>query len=238
MGVKKEKFYIGRIPAVVWGEPSGRLYLYVHGQGGDKEEAGLFAAIACGCGWQVLSVDLPGHGERKAEQDCFDPWHIVPELREVMEFAVRGWGQISLFALSIGAWFTMQSFTGKEFQKCLFVSPVVDMARLITRMMEWADVSEAQLEKEGVVPTFFGQTLSWEYRRYTQEHPVEEWQVPTDILYGSSDHMIERESVEFFACKFGCSLTVMKGGEHWFHTEEQMDFMEKWARERLRGRRD
>ena len=59
MGVKKEKFYIGRIPAVVWGEPSGRLYLYVHGQGGDKEEAGLFAAIACGCGWQVLSVDLP-----------------------------------------------------------------------------------------------------------------------------------------------------------------------------------
>ena len=24
------------------------------------------------------------------------------------------------------------------------------------------------------------------------------------------------------------TLTVMEGGEHWFHTEEQMDFLDRW----------
>ena len=31
-----------------------------------------------------------------------------------------------------------------------------------------------------------------------------------------------------FANKADASLTVMEGGEHWFHTEEQMDFLDRW----------
>ena len=26
----------------------------------------------------------------------------------------------------------------------------------------------------------------------------------------------------------GAELTVMPGGEHWFHTEEQMRFLDEW----------
>ena len=26
----------------------------------------------------------------------------------------------------------------------------------------------------------------------------------------------------------GAALTVMEGGEHWFHTETQMDFLDRW----------
>jgi len=75
--MKKEHFQIQGIPSIVWGEPSGNLYLFIHGQGGCKEEAESFAKIADCYGWQVLSLDLSGHGERKEEQNTFDPWHIV-----------------------------------------------------------------------------------------------------------------------------------------------------------------
>ena len=38
------------------------------------------------------------------------------------------------------------------------------------------------------------------------------------------------------------SLTVMEGGEHWFHTEEQMRFLDEWIREEanfhLRSKRE
>lgn len=31
-----------------------------------------------------------------------------------------------------------------------------------------------------------------------------------------------------FASKMGISLTVMNNGEHWFHTDEQMNFFDDW----------
>lgn len=47
----KRKLDINGIPAVLWGVPSKRLYLYVHGQGGCKEETAAFADVACRFGW-------------------------------------------------------------------------------------------------------------------------------------------------------------------------------------------
>ena len=33
-----------------------------------------------------------------------------------------------------------------------------------------------------------------------------------------------------FAEQTGAEMTVMEGGEHWFHTEEQMAFLDQWIR--------
>ena len=41
------------------------------------------------------------------------------------------------------------------------LSPVVDMDDLITNMMQWANVSEAQLKEVGEISTDFDETLSW-----------------------------------------------------------------------------
>lgn len=38
-----EKFSIDGIPAVLWGVPSDKIYIYVHGKQGDKEYAEAFA---------------------------------------------------------------------------------------------------------------------------------------------------------------------------------------------------
>lgn len=236
MTITKKEIKINNIPATVWGTSSRNVYLYIHGQGGNKEEAYSIAEIVCKNGYQILSIDLPEHGNRKGETNSFDPWHIVPELTEVMKFAKEHWERISLFANSIGAWFSMLSFDNERLKNCLFVSPVLDMKQLILRMMSWANVSEEQLKKELIIPTTFGQTLTWEYWEYALSHPITEWKVPTKILYGGNDNLVDRVEVEYFAHKFQCGLDVMENGEHWFHTEEQIDVMRRWLNSNYRNR--
>lgn len=220
---------INGVPAILWGQQSQRLFLYVHGKGGNKEEASAFSEIVCQRGFQALSIDLPEHGQRKSETDTFNPWHAVPELKKVMEYAKKHWKNISLFANSIGAWFSMLSFGNETLEQCLFVSPVVDMKHLVSKMMKWANVSEIQLQHELVIPTDFGESLSWNYWKYILENPVVKWEFPTQILYGEFDNLIDRDIIESFSHKFKCDLTIMENGEHWFHTPEQLNVLNAWV---------
>lgn len=108
-----------------------------------------------------------------------------------------------------------------------FISPVVDMESLIGNMMQWANVTEQELAQRGEVPTDFGETLSWRYLRYVRQHSIA-WNVPTRILYGEHDNLTSLETVSAFARRHHAKLTVMPGGEHWFHTPEQMRFLDQW----------
>ena len=72
-------------------------------------------------------------------------------------------------------------------QKAFFISPIVDMEKLITDMMKWANVTEQELESKGIIHTDF-------------------------------------------ANKHQAPLAVMQGGEHWFHTEKQMKFLDNWIK--------
>lgn len=225
--MRQKNFLIGDMPAILLGEKSKRIFLFVHGQCGDKEEAIAFAKIAVPKGWQVLGIDLPEHGVRK-DGVKFLPWEIIPELRRVWEYSVSHWKHISVLANSIGVYLSMLAFQNTKPEHCLFVSPVLDMERLITDMMCRADVTETELREKKEIGTDFGQTLSWEYLCYVREHPITEWSVPTEILYADGDTMIPRATVEVFAEKNRCNLTVMQDGEHWFHTAKQLDFMRCW----------
>ena len=111
-----------------------------------------------------------------------------------------------------------------------FISPVVDMEKLIGNMMRWANVTERELEEKSEIPTEFGETLSWKYLTYVREHPIV-WRVPTRILYGAHDELTSLETVTDFARRTDAALTVMQNGEHWFHTKEQMRFLDRWITE-------
>lgn len=91
-------------------------------------------------------------------------------------------------------------------------------------------MTETELSEKSLIPTDFGETLSWEYLSYVRSHPVS-WSVPTRILYGERDNLTSVRTVSEFAEKTGASLTVMPGGEHWFHTDEQMRFLDAWVTE-------
>lgn len=228
MRMKEERCIIQSIPAIVYGDSSESLFLYIHGKMGRKEEAAHLAEIVYPMGYQVLSIDLPGHGERTGEMERFVPWEVVPELQAVYANTQKRWKKISLYANSIGAYFSLLAYRDAKLEKSLFVSPILDMEKLIRDMMGWAGVTREQLQQAGEIPTAFGETLSWKYLTYAAEKRITKWDSPTAILYAGQDHLTARQTVDDFARQFGCAVTVMENGEHWFHTEEQLSVLDAW----------
>ncbi len=54
--MERNLILIDSIPTVVWGKESEKIYIYVHGKNGNKEEALFFANIAERKGYQTLSL--------------------------------------------------------------------------------------------------------------------------------------------------------------------------------------
>ena len=177
--------------------------LYVHGKGGSAAEAEQYRKSCPG--FDLLGVDYQGEL----------PWMVEPQIAAAYDGARQRYDRISILANSIGAYFAMLALQNRELDRALFVSPVVDMERLILDMMGWAGVSERELREKGEIPTSFGETLSWRYLCFVREHPIT-WRAPTEILYAGGDHLVSRRTVERFAAAHGAGLTVLEGGEHWF----------------------
>ncbi|MGI5962575.1 MAG: alpha/beta hydrolase [Lawsonibacter sp.] len=224
--MKIEPFQLGTIPAILYGEPTDKIYLFLHGQMGHKEEAEAFSQVVCSKGYQVLSIDLPGHGARQDRDEELTPWAAIPEIRATLDWLRCRWKTVSLRANSIGAYFAMLSFHAPD--HALLVSPVLDMEALILTMMDWAGVTEQQLQAQGEIPTSFGQTLSWKYLCWVREHPVYDWSCPVYILYGSRDNITPLSTVEEYTRRHNAQLTKMEGGEHWFHTPQQLAALRIW----------
>ena len=193
------------------------LILYIHGKGGSPAESRHYLPLFPGCDVEGLTYHP------------VTPWETAAEIRESVTQWKKEYGNILLIANSIGAFFAMHAGIDTMIRKAYFISPVIDMEKLITDMMHLAHVTEAELESRGVIPTALGEDLSWEYLQYVRTHPVR-WNAPTRILYGSRDQMTAYDTIRAFAGKCGAELTVMENGEHWFHTEEEMRFLDNWIR--------
>jgi len=233
--MEPQLFQIGSIPAALWGPPSERVIVTVHGAQSGKTDVPfrLLAEAKPGC--QVLSFDLPEHGERKEESALCKPPVCVQELSGVLDYAESRWRRIGLFAVSMGAYFSLLACQGREIGHVWFLSPVVDMERLTRDMMGWFQISEARLEREQAVPTPMGQTLYWDDYCYVRRHPIRRWPFPTDILRGSGDTLCAEEAVTGFARRFSCRLRTAEGAGHWFHTPEELDALSRWLRETGEG---
>lgn len=228
-------FQIGHIPAALWGAPSERVVVAVHGAQSDKMDVPfrLLAETLPSC--QVLSFDLPEHGGRKNEPPLCKPPICVRELSAVLDFAENRWTDIRLFAVSMGAYFSLLACRDRKISHAWFLSPVVDMERLIRDMMGWFQISEARLETERSIPTPMGQTLYWDDYCYIRSHPIDFWPFPTDILRGAGDTLVAAETVTAFAARHSCRLRTAEGAEHWFHTPPELTALSNWLRETNAG---
>ena len=191
------------------------LVVYVHGKGGSAEEAGHYQALFPDS--EVIGFDYRAR----------TPWEAAEEFPAFFARQRQRCGSLTLIANSIGAFFALSALDETLVDRAYFISPVVDMEALIGNMMRWANVTERELAEKREIPTAFGETLSWEYLLYVRAHPVS-WRVPTCILYGERDELTARDTITDFARRTGAALTVMPGGEHWFHTAEQMRFLDDW----------
>jgi len=193
------------------------LVLYIHGKGGSAAECEHYKPLFPNC--EVLGLDYR----------TFTPWETGAEIHAAADKLKSEYKSIILIANSIGAFFSMNAVIDNLICRAYFISPIVDMEKLIVNMMLWANVTEADLKAKGVIHTDFGEDLSWKYLCYVREHPIR-WKVPTKILYGEKDTMTSETTIRAFAREHKAELTVMAHGEHWFHTDEQMQFLDNWIK--------
>lgn len=231
--MKTQAITIKGIPAILWGAASSRVMIAVHGDQSNKADKvlAILADEALKKGYQTLSFDLPEHGDRKAEPRLCKVHNCVEDLTNVMEFAHSISDEISLFGCSIGAYFSMLAFRDEPIRQALFLSPVVDMKRIIDNMMKWFHISEERLKQEQEISTPI-KTLYWDYYKYVVEHPVE-WDKPTALLYGKKDDLCEFRDVNRFAERTHAGITVFDEGEHYFHTDAQLAFLHQWLRNNI-----
>lgn len=194
-----------------------QLVIYVHGKGGNADEAEHYKSL-------FQESDVIGFDYKSQ-----NPWEAKKEFTAFFDSVSKKYDSVFLIANSIGAFFSMVSLSDKKISKAFFISPVVDMEKLICNMIVWANVSEKELEEKRKIPTNFGETLSWKYLCYVRKNPLN-WQIPTFILYGEKDNLTSLETIKNFADKTKANLSIMKNGEHWFHTKEQMDFLDEWIK--------
>lgn len=191
--------------------------IYIHGKYGTAEEGEHYKKF-------FNKADIIGF-----EYTSEYPWDFQKEFSNFIDNIYTKYEKISIIANSIGAYFTMLSLTNKNIEKAFFISPIVDMEKLITDMMFLENITEKELYKKKKIKTSFGETLSWDYLTFVRKNPIE-WNVPTYILYGEKDNLTSYETILNFTNKSKANLTVMKDGEHWFHTEEQMKFLDNWIK--------
>ena len=97
--------------------------LYVHGKGGSAGEAQHYRPI------------FPGSDVVGFDYRAQTPWEAKDEFARFFDLHSAGYHSVILIANSIGAYFSMHALAGKNVSQALFISPIVDMERLITDMM-------------------------------------------------------------------------------------------------------
>lgn len=192
-----------------------KAMIYIHGKGGNADEAEHYRALFED--YDVIGFDYVAQ----------TPWHSKEEFPLFFDAVYSKYESVSVIANSIGAFFAMSSLNDRKIEKAFFISPIVNMEKLITDMMLWANVAEEELCEKKEIVTAFGETLSWDYLCYVRKYPVT-WNVPTHILYGEKDNLTSFDTISKFANQIGATLNVMEDGEHWFHTAEQMAFLDRW----------
>ena len=193
------------------------VVIYIHGKYGTVEEAEYYKKF-------FNEADIIGF-----EYTSEYPWDFQKEFSNFIDNIYIKYKKISIIANSIGAYFTMLSLTNKNIEKAFFISPIVDMEKLITDMMVSENITEEELYKKKEIKTSFGEIVSWDYLTFARKNPIE-WNIPTYILYGENDDLTSYETILNFTNKSKANLTIMKGGEHWFHTDEQIEFLNNWIK--------
>lgn len=229
--METKRIKINNIPSIIWGEKSSKVFIAVHGNMSNKEDKviEILANKVTNKGYQLISFDLPEHGERKIDTNYLcKVQNCVNDLKQIIEYAKANYNEINIWACSIGAYFSLLAYKDEDLKQCLFLSPVVNMKIIIENMMLWSNTTEKELNEKQKIKTDFGQTLYWDYYLYVKENPITNWNKKTYILYGNKDNMQNENIIEDFSNEFNCDLTILKNGEHYFYTEEQLNFYSDW----------
>ncbi|HDR1123623.1 alpha/beta hydrolase [Pasteurella multocida] len=197
------------------------VVIYVHGKGGNAEEANHYKQFFDD-NFEIIGFDYKS----------LNPWDAKIEFINYFNSIISKYNKIYLIANSIGAYFSLISLSDMPIDKAMLISPIVDMERIILDMMTYENITEDELMLKKEIKTSFGEFLSWQYLSYVRKNTIH-WDIPTNILFADNDNMTSVDTMTNFANKINANLTIMRDGEHWFHTDDQMIFLDNWFKENI-----
>lgn len=223
--------FVGSIPVTVWGLPSTNVVVAVHGLSSSRFDP-VIETLSEVTSCQAVSFDLPGHGSR-AHDKSTEVWpaEALADLDKILTWADEHWSEVSIFAVSIGAYLSLLACADRPIRRAWLLAPMTDLLTMIQNSMEVAGVSEEQLQMEGTVTTPAGENLSWPYFSFVAANPPSHWPHCTEILHASSDQTVPVEHSIAFAERFDASLKILPDAEHWFHTPDQLRQLGTWLQE-------
>ncbi len=124
-------------------ENAAGTVLAVHGFGGSKESAAIegLAKRVCKNGLNVLTFDLPAHGERTEPASELRAERCLKELLMAEQYAQSLGGSMYAFATSFGGMCMLQRLEkmSDSYKKVVLRVPAVDMAQSLVRITALTD---------------------------------------------------------------------------------------------------
>lgn len=193
--------------------------VYIHGLHGNEAESRFYSFL-------LDKMDVIGLDYKDG-----NPWeikdHIIQEFAEIH----RKYKRVFVVANSIGAFYAYTYLSQFRIEEAFFISPLVNMKKIIEKMMRKNHISLATLKQEQIIILEDGQKLSYEF--YMSLIEADHWRVKTHVLYGEKDKLVDQDSLIHFLATHQATLTVMKNAGHYFHTPSQLRCIKKWVHEYL-----
>ena len=193
-----------------------KVVVYIHGLNGSYKEAEDFSYLKD-------EYDLVGLNYKDG-----NPWEVGTYVKEEFEKLTRNYQEIIVIANSIGAFYAYEYLSNFTIKHAFFISPIADMGQIIFNLMMEYKVDKNDLKEKKEIKLDNGQTLSYEFYEHVINYK-DNWSIPTDILYGDCDELVYIENIaDFLANHPNAKLTIKKGSEHYFHTNEEKEFIKNW----------
>lgn len=194
-----------------------KVAIYIHGLHGNYREVNDYNYLS--------DYDLRG-----LDYEDGNPWEVGLIIKEKFKEIIKPYKEVIVIANSIGAFYTYEYLSDFNIKQSFFISPIASMHKIIFDYIITGKVSKDELKEKRLITLEDGTVLSYDfYKSYSKQDYHANWNVLTDILYGSKDELVYIENiVDFLACHPLSRLTIKQESGHWFHTNEEKEFIKKW----------
>lgn len=204
-------------------EKPKKIVLCLHGFNGDLWGDGfskLKKRLSDADGILVCSFDSAGHGESEVKSIDMTLNLVVSEITDVVNFLEKHYNNIPIYfyAISYGGYRAMVAVSKNEYKnlkKIILVNPAVKMLKTLEKLKEF---DYKTLGRDAVVPMKSSQNkyLSKKFLDDLNENNIfkttYKTNVPTRLIIGKQDDLIERQDLLDFASLIGCAYEYFDDG--------------------------
>ena len=156
-------------------------------------------------------------------------------IRNKFSELIKPYDEVVVIANSIGAFYTYEYLYDFNIKQAFFISPVANMFQIIFNLMINNGITRERLKEERFIRIDSKTTLSYEFYQYLSDNlHNQNFKVPTEVLYGSKDELVYIEDINNFIMDHDARLTIKKGSKHYFHSEEEKEFIKHWILNNLK----